>query len=183
MTEQYLPQSINGAPSAISFSAQPTVDPVAGLVSTAAFYWSTLAADSQSVGGGISVAGDADAGSIIQFSSPGLYQLTIAGEVTPPGGFNIVRGIAGGIVSGAPPLYPAIDFASGAPLGVIALIAPLAQVQGFSLSTTFRISDVDLEDPAGSVNPNRQIRFAALAAELVGVLAINTQINVTRISL
>lgn len=181
MTEQYLPQSINSAPSAISFIAQPTVDPAAGAVSTEAFYWSTLAADSQSVGDGISVAGDANAGSILQFSAPGLYQLTISGEATPPGGFNIVRGATLDItaVNG----YPAVDFAAGAPLGVIALVAPGASTVGFSLSATFRISAQDLEDPTGGINPNRQVRFAALPGEIIGVLAINTQISAVRLGL
>jgi len=180
MTEQYLPQSINSAPATVSFAAQPTVDPVAGVVSTEAFYWSTLSADSAAVGG-ISVAGDANAGSILQFSAPGLYQLTISGSVTPAGGFNIVRGATLDITAGNG--YPAVDFATGDPLGVIGLIAPGAAPVGFNLTATFRISDVDLEDPVGSVNPNRQIRFAAAAADIPGVLAVSTKITATRISL
>lgn len=186
MTEQYQVEDINGQPSALSLRVNPVTGPVAGVVNTEAIFWSSLAADSTIVGEGLSVAGDANEGSIIEISQPGLYEvnLWLSDDTPGPNEINILRGTTLAITAGNG--YPAQDWLTGIPLGLEGIMwspntlpAPVSAY----ISATFRITGADLTDTNNVVNPNRQIRFSAAAAVIPLLLPETTLIQVSRVSL
>ena len=186
MTEQYQVEDINGQPSALSLRVNPLAPGVPGGVSTDAIWWSSLAADAVIEGEGLSVAGSAADGSIIEISQPGLYEvkLWLSDDTPGPNPVNILRGVTVDITAGNG--YPAVDWAAGLALGLEGLLwTPIgvpAPVSGY-VSASFRISGVDLVDPVGGVNPNRQIRFSAAAAVIPALIPPTQLIQVDRVSL
>jgi len=185
MTEQYAQESINGMPSPLSLRAQITGASVAGLVETEAVYWPSLSMDASIEGSGISIAGDANVGSIIEFSAPGLYSANLVIGAIPSADvpINILRGVS--IPVTAANSYPAPDFTKAPGVDDIgwfeaAFPAPL----NIKLSSTFRITNDDLADPdSGGVNPNRQLRFSCLAAEIPTIITPTTLLTISRVSL
>ena len=181
MTEQYQVEDINGQPSPLSLRANPSATAVPGLVDTEAFFWPTLAADAVIVGEGLVVAGDANQGTIIQVGQPGLYEISFVSTAPLAVVYNILRGAAGPIVA---PFYPALDFASGIPLGAMMVgftgAPPPLNTQ---YSVQFRITGTDLVDPVGGVNPNRQVRFSAAAADIPSLIHLGTLIEINRVSM
>ena len=185
MTEQYQQQSINGQPSALSLRVTPLAPPIAGATDTEAIFWPSLAADAVIVGSGLSVAGSAAVGSIIEVSEPGLYQVSwtlvdLAAPASTP--INIVRGASVPITGGNG--YPAVDPVAGTPLGVeqVSFTPVVTPPENKIFGAVFRVTGEDLEDAGAVVNPNRQIRFSALGGAIVGFAPPGTQIDINRIS-
>ncbi len=190
MTVQYQEEDINGQPSPLSLlvvdpSGAAPVPPAAGLVNTSAVFWPTFAADAQIVGNGLSVAGDASLGTIVEFSAPGLFQVTWQfGFFVPPAGLpqNILLGAVQPITG---PTYPSLDFVGAPSPGVIAVseralgsFPPDSAI----LTATFRMTDAALVDVGGVVNPLRQMFFSAATLDIPGIANPITQIHVVRTS-
>ena len=184
MTKQYETEDINGQPSPLSLSlVVPTADPVAGGVDTDAIFWPTAAADAVVNGNGIAVAGSAAAGTIIEFTQPGVYEVIwTQGESVPIGSpLNILRGVAVAVTAGNG--FPSTDFSLAGVIATKIILLANAIPDSVTLSATFRITNADLVDPAGAVNPDRQLRFSAEAAQIPLLLPAFTSLTVTRVSL
>jgi len=185
MTQQYQEESINGQPAPLSLTVNPLVAPAAGGVNTDAIFWPTLAADAVIVGNGLAVAGNAALGSIIEIDQPGVFSVEFTtadlGFVVPTS-INILRGVPAGTIIGAP-TYPSLDFVGVPSPGVEAVgFTQAAAPENVTISTTFRITEADLVDPAGGVNPNRQIYFSGVAAQIPTFAPPGTLISVQRVS-
>lgn len=188
MTQQYQEESINGQPSPLSLRVNPRAIPAPGGVSTEAIWWPTLAADAVIEGDGISVAGNAADGSIIEISQPGLYEakLWMSDDTPGPNPINILRGVAVDITAGNG--YPVIDWPFAASFGLEGLLWTPDSVTGpisNFVSATFRITGTDLANVGtnDTVNPNRQIRFSADAVVIPALLHPFTMIQIDRVSL
>lgn len=184
MTEQFQEESINGQPSPLSLIATPAAPAAPGLVDTEAIFWASLAADAAIVGNGIEVAGDANVGSIIQFTQPGLFEIQLVTATTapaPPFAINLLRGVTVPITGGNG--YPALDFVTGAlgaiDLGFFGALAPEGLVK---LTSTFRIRNIDLADPIVGVNPDRQIRFSMAGPTILDLFPPSTRLEISRVS-
>ncbi len=191
MTEQYQTEDINGQPSPLSLrvtdpSGAAPVPPAAGLVNTSAVFWPTFAADAQIVGNGLSVAGDASLGTIVQFSAPGLFAVSWQfGFFVPPAGLpqNILLGAVQPITA---PTYPSLDFVGAPSPGVIAVsdralgsFPPDSAI----LTAQFRITLEALVDAGAVVNPLRQMFFSAAELDIPGMANPITQIHIERVSM
>jgi hypothetical protein len=186
MTQQYQEESINGQPGAQSLVVVPSAPAVPGGVNTEAAFWPTLAGDATIVGDAISIVGNAALGTIIQFAQPGVFSMQF---VTANLGFaaptpvNILRGVPLGTLIVAP-TYPSLDFVGVPSPGVEAVdFFTAAAPENVALNTTFRILTDDLVDPAGAVNPNRQVLISAAAVDIPGFAPPGTRILVQRVSL
>lgn len=186
MTQQYQEESINGQPSAQSLRVIPSAAPVPGGVNTEAIFWPTLAGDAVISGDAISIGGSAALGSIIQFNQPGVYTVQF---VTADLGFagpypiNILRGVPAGTPIAAP-TYPSLDFVGVPSPGVEGVtFVTAAAPENVVLEATFRVTSADLVDPAGGVNPNRQVQLSAPAASIPTLAPPGTLISVQRTSL
>ena len=188
MTTQYQEESINGQPAPLSLILTvPTAALVAGAApNAAAVFFPSAEADAVIVGTGIGIGGSAASGTQFEISQPGLFIASLQGVDTglSASPFNILRGVAIGTI--APPLYPAIDFVGAPSPGIIAVgetIGPGDTLTApFKVSATLRITDADLVDPAGGVNPDRQITFSTIAPVLAAMPLPFIQVAITRIS-
>lgn len=182
MTVQYETEDINGQPSPLSLSlVVPVAPPVAGGVDTEAIFWPSAAADAVVTGNGITVAGSAAAGTIFQFTQPGVYEVIwTQGDLVPIGSpLNILRGVTVAVTAGNG--YPALDFTVA---GVIATkVVSAAIPDTVTLSATFRITNADLVDAGLVVNANRQLRLSAVGAQIGGLAPPSTSLTITRVSL
>jgi hypothetical protein len=189
MTVQYQEEDINGQPSPLSLlvtnPGAALTPPAAGLINTSAVFWPTFATDAQIVGNGLSVAGNASLGTIVEFSAPGLFQVTWQfGFSPPPGGLpqNLLLGAVQPIVG---PIYPALDFVGGPSPGVIAVsdrALGASPPDSAILSATFRMTDAALVDVGGVVNPLRQLFFSAATLDIPTMSNPITQIHIVRTS-
>ena len=184
MTKQYETESINGQPSPLSLSlVVPAVDPVAGGTDTDAIFWSTAAADAVVTGNGIAVAGDAAAGTIFEFTQPGVYEVIwTQGESVPTGAaLNILRGVRILVTAGNG--FPSDDFTLAGVIATKVILLANAIPDSVTLSATFRITSEDLVDAGAVVNVDRQLRFSAVAAEIPLLLRAFTSLTISRVSL
>jgi len=191
MTTQYQEEDINGQPAPLSLlvtnpsgSAVP-VPPAAGLVNTEAVFWPTFAADAQIVGNGLSVAGNASLGTIVEFSAPGLFEVSWQVGFFGPAGLplNILLGAVQPITGAAG--YPSLDFVGAPSPGIIAVSDRTAAIfppDSLVLMAQFRITDAALVDAGAVVNPLRQMFFSAGAVDIPGMANPITQINIARVS-
>lgn len=184
MTKQYQSEDINGQLSPLSLQiTPPSAPPVAGGTNTEAVFFPTAAADAVIVGNGISIAGDAALGTIIQFSQPGVFVMDLnfsAGGGGAPR-FNVVRGALLPITAGNG--FPFVDVSAAAVAAGVIVSIPLNTATppgNVRFSVTFQIASVDLTDVGGVVNPNRQVLFSLATALIPALSAPGTSIVINR---
>lgn len=181
MTVQYQVEDINGQPSPLSLVAIPTFTAAAGQINDAAAFWQNLADDTQIEGTGLEVAGDADVGSIIQFSQPGLFAVEFIVQTNSQNQtMNLIRGANQAITNANG--FPFGAFSTGDPEGAFAIQNSPAPLAFTVLSGFIRITGTDLEDPIGSINPRRQLQISADSATIATFETNATKIIVTRVS-
>ena len=184
MTEQYQEESINGQPAPLSVSMfVPTAPPVPGGVDDAAIFWPSFALDATFIGDGITVAGGAANGTILEISKPGVFTIETAistglGAGSP---MMILRGTTLLPVSTAN-FYPSFGFTTPVGAGTIAGGSLTGPPISLYLSNTFRITLDDLVDSPIGPNPNRQLRFSVTTASIIGLLPDFTSVVLTRVS-
>lgn len=189
MTVQYQEENINGQPAPLSLRLVPTAAAVAVVgPNSSSLFLPTAVADAVITGSGITIEGDATTGNLYTFSQPGLFRIAFTSTDASASGFpmNILRGATLGSISA--PLYPAPDFVGFPSPGIVSV--GFNRSPGDVLGQTFtteafvRMTNADLADPAGGVNPNRQVVIAVdppVAAALLPFTAIEVAID--RVSL
>jgi len=189
MTNQYQEEDINGQPSALSLRLVPTAPPVPVVgPNDASLFLPTAVADAVITGSGIAIGGDATTGNLYQISQPGLFRVsfTVADSGLTGSPINILRGAIVGTIGGI--LYPAVDFVGAPAPGIVGLgntSSPGDVLGSTTMVEAFvRITNADLVDPVGGVNPNRQIIIAVFPPIILGLIpATAIQITIDRVSL
>jgi hypothetical protein len=185
MTEQYLPENINGQPSAVSYSTlavDPAADPgnifAPPAVDTAVVLFPPNTLPTPDAGT-FAVNSDPNEGTSFQFLAPGLYEVTLSaasGGGDPSTNFQIGRTAAGPIVASE------VDFNITTPGAGVVAIGDTA-VPGAIMSATIRISDTDIQPVAGNPNPNAILKVVSAAGAAGGYVTATTTLSITRVSL
>jgi len=185
MTEQYLPESINGQPAAVSYSTvavDPAADPgnvfAAPAVDTAVVLFPPNTLPTPAAGTFV-VNSDANEGTSFQFLQPGVYEISLAtasGGGDPTTNFQLGRTAAGPIVASE------ADFNIATPGAGVIAIGDTA-LPGSNLTATVRISATDIEPVAGNPNPNSILKVVSAAGAAGGYLTATTTLSITRVSL
>lgn len=183
MTEQYQEQDINGQPSPLSLTLQPTGPMAAGVVDDAAIFFTSGPADAVIVGEGLVLGGDANVGTIIFVRAPGVYDVKFSSfntAILVPPIFNLIRDPTLVPVNAANG-YPAPDFAtfSGVTIDVGLQNSGIAPGGIFNIFATMRVTNAQISNvPFGGP----QIRISAAGASIPTLLPPATLLTVERVS-